>query len=234
MRLATDNERVFITGKTGTGKTTEGLWQLSQRSIDVMPWIIIDFKKDDLVAQLPVTALVSIREPPPREPGLYVAGATWEDAEPRGGIDSYLLAILAQGRTGIFIDEGQVMGQRSRGLRMVLTQGRQPQVPVIFLTQRPVNVDTYTLSEANILQIFLLIHPDDHARVAGYVPPDRLDFNELRRLGDHHSFWYDVDKDDLEIAAPCPPFTDVYDRILLRLPRYEDAPAEQLPRRVRV
>ena len=46
MQFPDDSHRHAIFGRTGTGKTVFGLWCLSQRSYDKIPWIIIDFKRD--------------------------------------------------------------------------------------------------------------------------------------------------------------------------------------------
>jgi len=235
MQLPTDSERILIAGHTGSGKTHEALHHLSQRSIDEKPWIILDFKGDDLVSSVPVTAPADKHAPPPVDPGLYVVRVSWEDAEPGGLVDRYLLAICDQRRTGVFIDEGQMLGHRNRGIRTLLTQGRSYECPLIFVTQRPCYVDTFAFSEADYLQLFLLTHPDDKERVAGYVPRDRLDFDRLRAAGEHRSFLYDVRHDRIEILEPAPPFGDIYDRILTRLPTYEEEGAgDTLPRRVRV
>ena len=47
----------MIAGRTGSGKSQEAAWQLSQRALDEKPWIIVDFKGGDLMAGVPVTAI---------------------------------------------------------------------------------------------------------------------------------------------------------------------------------
>lgn len=227
-----DTKRIVIAGKTGSGKTVEACWQLSQRSFDERPWVAIDFKGRDLLARLPVNRIVTVGESPPNEPGLYYLKASWEDAEPRGAMERYLFRCLQQGRIGLLIDEGQRFGQNNRGLKAVLCEGRSAEVPVIFLTQRPMRVDTFAFSEAEYLQIFNLNHPDDHERIAEWVPSDRLDMHELRAAGRFHSYFYDTETDELELLGPCPPFEEIYTRILVRLPRFEDDPRDaHLPER---
>lgn len=234
MRLPNDREAITIIGKRGSGKSHEGLWQLSQRSFDEMPWIVITFKDDDLMDAIPVNAIIQPTDAPPTDPGLYSMRAMPDDLESRGNVDRFLSRCLQQGHTGLFIDEGQMMGQHSRGLRLVLTQGRSPHVPVIFLTQRPVHVDTFALSEPDFYQFFLLTHPDDVDRVHRQCPV-RPDFDQLREYGPHHSFWYDTVTNKVELTGPAPPRQEVFDRILYRLPRFEDSEAATaLPRRVRV
>lgn len=234
MRLPTDTERIVITGHTGSGKTHEALHQLSQRSYDEKPWIIFDFKGDDIASQIPITAPLELGAPLPNDPGLYAVTCSWQDGEPGGKVDKLLHQICDHRRIGVFIDEGQRLGHRNSGLRTVLTQGRSFEVPLIFLCQRPVFVDTFAFSESEYLQIFFLPHPDDRDRIGEIVPPDKLDFDELRGAGLYHSQLYDVRRNTVTLLGPAPPFDEIYNRILTRLPVYEDAPQPLLPRRARV
>jgi hypothetical protein len=235
MRLPTDNERVLIAGHTGSGKTHEALHHLSQRSFDAMPWIILDFKGDDLVAAMPITAPASLGDGPPDEPGLYTVKCDYTDGEPGGRVQSYLESCLERGHVGVFVDEGLRLGQHNPGLRAMLTQGRSKFCPLIFLTQRPAFVDTFALSESEYLQNFMLPHPDDRERMQRYVP--RLDFDALRGHGEHFSYWYDVRADRLDILAPAPAMPEILHRLFTRLPIYVDpieAPVTENPRRARV
>ncbi len=234
MRLPTDSQRVLIAGRTGSGKTMEGLHHLSQRSIGEKPWICLDFKGDDLVSMLPVSAAVTIHDPVPTEPGLYVVRAEIEDHGKGGPVEDYLYSIYRNGNTGLFIDEGIMLGQHNRGLRTLLTQGRSKGCPLIILTQRPVNIDVYALSESEFIQVFYLQIPDDQDRILKYVPPEQLDFRKLRDRGLYYSAWYDVLANRLDILQPCPSFQQIYDRILTRLPKVAVDPAAVPPRRVRI
>jgi hypothetical protein len=237
VRLPDDSERALIAGHTGSGKTHEALHHLSQRSFDAMPWIILDFKGDDLVAAAPITAPASLDDMPPAEPGLYVVKCDHADGEPGGRVQRYIESCLDRGHVGLMVDEGLRLGQHNDGLRALLTQGRSKHCPLIFLTQRPLFVDTFALSESEYLQVFNLPHPDDRKRMQEFIPRDRLDFARLRAAGAHCSFWYDVRADDLLILAPAPALPVILNRIFTRLPVVIDqpgAPVNEIPRRTRV
>jgi hypothetical protein len=218
-----DSQRIFITGNPGTGKTTEALFLLSQQNFDVMPWVLLDAKGNDLVAAMPVNAITSIHDAPPAEPGLYSARVPIEDSGDDGALRSFFFACLKQGSIGLLVDEGRRVGMSNKGFRAVLAEGRSQKVPVIFICQRPAFVDTWALAESDHLQVFNLFHPDDHQRVWGFIPASRLDFQQLRDAGRFHSYRYEVVTDNLELLGPCEDFKAIYDRTLTRLPRFEDA-----------
>jgi hypothetical protein len=234
IRLPDDSQRLLICGRTGGGKTMEALHHLSQRSFDEKPWIVIDCKGDDLVSSIPVSAPASIYDDPPGDPGLYVVKAEIEDHDKGGPLTDYLRKIYQQGNTGVLIDEGGMVGQRNRGLRTILTLGRSRKVPLIILTQRPVNVDKYAFSESEYLQIFYIQIKDDQDIVHGYISEEQLDFNTLRNKGLYYSAWFDVRANELTYMQPCPPFNEIYDRILRRLPVYVDPQPLAIPRRIKV
>lgn len=223
MRLPTDSQRIVIAGHTGSGKTMEALHHLSQRSIDERVWIVLDQKGDDLTSRLPVSGPLALGDDLPELPGLYVVRAPIEDHDRGGPVADLFLRIYQRGRTGVLIDEGGMVGARNKGLRTLLTLGRSRECPVILLTQRPVNIDTYALSESEFLQFFQLRFPEDRERIAKFVPPERIDFDRLREFGEHHSYYYDVLADQVTVLQPCPPFQAIYDRILTRLPRIASA-----------
>lgn len=232
-----DDQRIFILGHTGTGKSHEGIAQLALRSIDQMPWICYDVKGNDLLAMVPVSAPASIEEPPPTDPGLYVVKIGWQDCEANGRLSRHLLSVLEQGNTGVFIDEGQMLGHHNIGLKSLIIQGRSQRVPLIFVAQRPVHVDTFIFSEADFIQFFLLYHPDDKERLEKQIPPDRFDWTTLVDAPDHCSLFYDQRRATVEFVPPAPPFDQLQAHILARLPVYYDPEPEggTLPeRRIKV
>lgn len=208
LRLPSDTQRSTVIGKTGSGKTIAALWQLSQRSFDRIPWIIFDFKRDDNLAQIPYVVEVDINDNPPNLAGLYIVRPLPDDNE---AVDAFLWKCWAQHYTGLYFDEGYMIGNRSRPFRAILTQGRSLRLPMITLTQRPLWMDRFVFSEADIFQIFYLNDKDDRNVVKRYIPDtvEGSHFDLDKRLPEHYSFWYDVGQDFATVLKPVPPLPEL-------------------------
>jgi hypothetical protein len=72
LRLPTDAQRITIIGKTGSGKTQGAAWLLAHRSFDKKPWIILDFKYDELLGEISGIKEIGVRDALPKKPGLYI------------------------------------------------------------------------------------------------------------------------------------------------------------------
>jgi hypothetical protein len=89
----------------------------------------------------------------------------------------------------------------------LFTTGRSRKIPIISLTQRPVDVTKYNFSEASHHVIFRLTDKCDQDTVRARVPHteyDRLFRGENGRLPRYHSLWYDVDNDRTFEMGPAP------------------------------
>jgi hypothetical protein len=192
-RFPSDSQRMTIIGKTGSGKTMAGVWQLVHRSIDRMPWLIFDFKRDTLFKKLDAEEINLGFVP--RRPGLYIVRPLpHEKAE----VNDYLWKIWEHGKIGLMFDEGyMVTGMPS--FRAILTQGRSKRIPVITLSQRPVWLDRFVFSESDFFQVFWLQDARDRKTVGAFLP-----FDVHERLPDFHSTWYDVPRDKVIRLAPVP------------------------------
>lgn len=194
-RLPNDEQRHMICGRTGSGKTWLGVWSLSQRSYDVMPWLIFDFKGDALIRDLDADEI----EPGkcPKKPGLYVTRPIpgLHDEE----VEKTLWKARAQGSVGLYVDEGYMMGD-SPALRACLTQGRSLHVPMIILSQRPVWMSRFCFSEADFFSLFHLNDLRDRKTVVNFM----RDVTPNYSLAEYHSFYYDVGRDDLKVFQPVP------------------------------
>lgn len=222
MRFPDDTERHSIVGATGSGKTHAAMWQLSMRDYHVKPWIIYDFKNEELIGDLESVTHLTEASKIPSKPGIYVV-------RPRPGSDEALedqmWQIWNQGDTGVYVDEGYMIGAQSKAFRALLTQGRSKHIPMIVLSQRPVWMDRFVFSESQIFQVFRLQHNGDYRNVMEFVPfQSQPWFNQGRfrippRLPRYHSYYYDAVEDHMEHIGPVPDREAVLNTFERRLSR---------------
>ena len=195
-RLPTAKQRIALLGCTGSGKTLGGLYHLSNANFAVMPWTIIDFKKDEHIEAIPRKTYVTSSDSP-KSPGIYVL-----QPAPKEDISDYLTRVWRKGNHGIFVDEGFVMSHVPENESMfetLMTQGRSLRVPMILLSQRPAWVSRFMFSEADFIQCWRLNDKRDIKTVESFLPA-----NAYRRLPDFHSLYYDVGRNKLTYLKPVP------------------------------
>lgn len=210
MRLPNDSNRLALLGMTGSGKTVAGLWHLSLRSFNRMPWIIFDFKLDNNIAKIPRIIEVDHTKKPPTKPGLYVVRPSRHTADE---IEDYLWKIWENGNTGVFIDEGYMIDRYSKALRAILTQGRSKRIPVIMLSQRPSWICPFLLSESEYLQLFFMHNPRDIKTMREWVP---FDGNLPRNF---NSVYFDVGGGKISYLSPVPKENEILNRFDARMPK---------------
>lgn len=183
-------------GQTGTGKTIAALWHLSQRSFTQRPWLIFDFKGDEHIAQVGATELKVGTVP--KKPGLYVTRPVPEHDD--DAVEQAMWGVWHQENMGVFVDEGYMVSRRNAAFRALLTQGRSKHIPMITLSQRPVWMTRFAISEADFHQVFFLADESDRDVVQRFIPHALGD----RRLPKYHSHYYDVGEDQLIGLKPVP------------------------------
>lgn len=198
MRLPGNDERLTIYGMTGSGKTNAALWHLSKRNFLEVPWLILDFKGDSHIAALSGTREIPHGGKAPREPGIHIARPL-PDADDTW-VDDLLWNVWHNGNTGVYTDEAYMIGTRSKPFNALLTQGRSKKIPMITLTQRPVWVSRFVVSEAEFHQVFFLSDAADRDIVERLIPYDIKD----QRLERYHSWYYDLPRDKFTGLKPLP------------------------------
>jgi DNA helicase HerA-like ATPase len=193
------DQRVLILGSTGSGKTTVGAWLLSQSNFDEMPWIMIDYKRDALLNSIDRRRQIGLNEIP-KEPGLYhVKPNPVRDDE---AVENWLLRVWEQRNIGLYVDEALRLptSRKTGAFETILTQGRSLRIPVIALSQRPVDLTRYAFSEANHVVVMRLTDLRDRKKVTEYVPDVGHDY-KLKR---YNSIWYSVDNNQKFNMGPVP------------------------------
>jgi|SRR5579859_7644995 len=214
MRFPNDTQRHAIVGATGSGKTQAALWHLSGRSYDIQPWIVYDFKYDELINEIPGAVELDVNARIPERPGIYIVHPHPAQSVE---VDSQFWQIWEQENTGVFIDEGYMIGRDSPAFRALLTQGRSKHIPIITLSQRPTWIDRFILSESEFHQVFRLQHAKDREAVQSFIPHKMKD-----RLPEYHSYYYDVGADKMNTLYPCPPKEKILQTFARRMPTQQN------------
>lgn len=202
-------DRLSIMGRTGSGKTHFGVWALSKQNWPSVPWVIIDYKHDELIADLPAEE-IRVTSKLPRKPGLYLVHPRPDEDS---AVENLLWRIWEKGRTGVFVDEAHILPDAG-GLQAILTQGRSKNIPAIIVSQRPVRVNRFVFSEADFLSTFHLNDKRDRKTVAEFLPADL----ERSPLPARHSWYYEVARDRMWRMRPAPNAAEILDTFDARRP----------------
>jgi len=210
-RFPSNTQRALIVGRTGSGKTQYGTWLLSKAPFDRQPYFIVDYKTDELLNATDRIREIGLHEAIPKHPGLYIVHPLPHQEEE---VERWLWKLWEKGRVGLYVDEGYFLPDKG-AFQAILTQGRSRKIPSIVLTQRPVKINRFAISESDFYNIFHLNDRDDRTEVGRFIPRDRIDVNT--RLPRYHSAWYDVANDHSLVIEPVPGSDTILDRIDDRL-----------------
>jgi len=211
LNLPDDTQRLAVIGATGSGKTQAAMWHLSLQNFHVKPWIIYDFKNEEMINSIVGAQHISLSAPIPDRPGLYVVHPLPDQED---AIEAHMKEIWAREDVGVFIDEGYMLGNSNGGFRYLLTQGRSKHIPVIVCLQRPVWADRFVFSEASYFQVFRLQNRKDLATVQEFIP-----FDVSERLPEYHSYYYDVGANQVVVLKPTPDREAILDTFNTKLRR---------------
>lgn len=195
-RLPNASQRLTVIGRTGTGKTVAGVYQISRRNLRVEQWVVLNFKGDELIDSISRARHIDYSFKLPRKDGgLFVLHPSPHEKKE---LEEFLWRLWERGNVGIFADEGYMLSG-SEAFETILTQGRSLRVPVIACTQRPVWVSRYVFSEADFFQLFDLNDRRDWQTVEAFMP--RV---EGIALPPYHSWYYDVARKQMFEFSPVP------------------------------
>lgn len=209
-RLPNRRQRITIMGRNGSGKTQAAAWILSLSHFDRQPYIIIDYKYDDLLNAIPRVKEIGVKSSIPKTPGLYIVHPVpTEDDD----VEKLMWRIWEKEKTGLYVDEAYMLPDRG-AYQALLTQGRSKSIPIISITQRPIKVNRFAISEANYYYIFHMNDRRDRKTVEEFVP---IDLDEP--LPKFHGWWHDVDQYSTFKLKPVPDKDIILETFDRRLPQ---------------
>lgn len=205
--LPNDTQRLVVVGTTGSGKTHAAMWHLGMRNFHQKPWVVYDWKQDELINSIDGAFELDVRQPAPEHPGLYIVHPILDDDD--DAVAAQMKDIWNKEDIGVFVDECYMVAKNNSSFRKLLTQGRSKHIPMIVCTQRPVWVDKFVFTESEFKQMFRLQSEDDREKMAEYVPKEALaSVNRLYPLrGPEMKYWshyYDGPDDDIQPMHPVP------------------------------
>jgi hypothetical protein len=205
IQLPNNSQRLALVGRTGSGKTQAAVWHLSKRNLQSFPWIILNWKEDDLINSIPYAShievnnnLRSVRN------GVFIVTPTPNQTEE---VDALLWRIWNKEDIGVMVDEGYMIGS-SDAFNACLTQGRAKRIPMIVCSQRPVWMSRFVWSESDFIQAFDLTVDDDKDTIQKYAPIDLY-----RNIPAFWSWYYDVGKKKRNLLKPVPESEEILSAI---------------------
>lgn len=204
------SHQISITGRNGSGKTQMGAWLLSKARFDVQPFIIFDFKHDELLNDIDKAHDITLKDKLPKHPGIYrVHPVPGEEDE----VEELLYKMWHHKNVGMYVDEMYMIDKYSKAMNTILTQGRSLMIPRYLLTQRPTNCSRFTFSECNFYSAFHLNDKRDMKILESFMP-----HNLNVRLPEYHSYYYDVNNDRKFMLKPVPDRDTILKNFDARLP----------------
>jgi hypothetical protein len=168
-----------------------------------MPWIILDFKGDELINGIERANHISYDDKIGKT-GIHILHPLPNETEQ---VENFMWQMWQRERIGIYADEGYMLGNNP-AFEACLTQGRSKNIPMIVLSQRPAWISRFVFSEGDFFQVFHLNDKRDRKAVESFMPP-----NFGVRLPPFHSHYYDVGRDALYSLSPVPGAQEILDAI---------------------
>jgi len=219
-RLPNNSNRIAILGRTGSGKTQAAVWLLSRQNFFRTPYVVLNFKGDELIDSIPGAEHVELGYVP-KHGGIYIVHPLPAATEE---MQAYLWKLWERQNVGIFVDEGYMLSDDA-AFQALLTQGRSRRIPMMVLSQRPSWITRFAFTEAQFVQLFSLTDRRDLKTVAQFVSYDGI---EELSLPEYHSLYFDVARNRSWILKPVPSEDKILGAIERRFQEHEASKRRQV------
>jgi hypothetical protein len=192
-------DRVFVAGMTGSGKSTFAS-AIGSRWDRVL---VYDPNVDDVAVVPNSTVAYGLKSALAALPGRVIYRPAGQESGDPGNCFGVLCdRVYELGGHGVVVHEAADFGATDREtdprIVRLVRAGRHRNVPIVAVTQRPVNVARVWKSEASHLVCFYLVDPDDRRTMAGYMGPAVV----TDPVGRDFSAWYRGPDLELRRMAP--------------------------------
>ncbi len=203
MQFLKPGTRTFITGKTGSGKSSVAATLLKMSG---QRWLLIDPKRDDKLATLKPFRIKKMDSAEVWK--AWQAGHKYVSLTPppKTGpmqVDEFILECFElYTNFGVYVDELYYIhnhGGCGPGLTAVLTRGRSEKVTFMGATQRPAFVSMFCITEADYIAQFRLALPKDRKRVYDVTGVEQMLVNPP---DDYGWYYYEISKEVFKYFVP--------------------------------
>lgn len=175
------NERIFVTGKTGCGKSV-----LVKKLLipNMHSFVIYDYKNEINIPGAEIFHSISdFKEKPNRQEIIYRPTVA-NDEE----FDALCRQVFLRGKNVLILDEVADHTTASKIVRhhdLIMRVGRSKGVGIVNCTQRPIGVHNNIISQCEHFFIFALNLEGERKKLAGFCGP-----KVLEKLPGDFWFWY--------------------------------------------
>ncbi len=166
-------QRVTVTGKTGSGKTTLMCHLVEDRPTDKA--IILDCKGDSVFETLSDSEVIhGLELSDDKNTDVFIVRPTSAELSDPELLDKFLLALYNKCRNvTVVIDEAYMIhssgGRAGPGLIGLVTRGRSRKIGTWIGTQRPAWASRFCFSESEHFFVMMLSHPADRKLMSEYT-----------------------------------------------------------------
>lgn len=191
MSIIQANEHVFVAGKTGTGKTFFVKKYLANyKNVTVLDTKgLIDWNE---IPDEEVSIIKNIKDIYHLDTPKIIYRPCWEEMN-QECYNEFFKFVYESGEMIVWIDE--VMSIATNNVipefyKACLTRGREMNIGVWSLTQRPSTIPVLTMSESKHFIIFDLNMPQDRERITLITGQPEFLSKPSKKSGEKYSFWY--------------------------------------------
>ena len=212
LRINGDGYRLTIIGDTGSGKTVAALYHLSRQDFSI-PWVVYDWKLDGSLNEIARAKHVDTEfTPAKRDRGIFIVHPRRRDFS---AVEQQLDRLYEREDVGIYFDEGR-MTEDSELTEDLITQGRSKGIPMIVLSQRPVDLTRYLWGNSEYVQYFPFGDDRDMDTAAKFMSGLK---DKPALLPRFWSYYYDKFSRALHTLKPVPEAKESLERIDSKLRR---------------